>query len=119
MIDDASFTTLHELRIACKRLRYTLEFFSDVLDGDVRQVIDATKGMQDYLGQIQDAQVRRELLEDYARNGHNRQTLALLLKYLESNEMAKDELRRNVPSAWETFAAITIRQALARAVAVL
>ncbi len=119
VLDNASLNTLHALRIACKRLRYTLEFFSDVLDNDVQQVIDATKMMQDYLGQIQDMQVHRELLEDYAKHARNRQTLALLLKYLETSELAKDELRTNIPTAWQTFTASAIRQALAHAIAAL
>ena len=118
-LDNASLTTLHALRIACKRLRYTLEFFTDVLDSDVQQVIDATKMMQDYLGQIQDAQVHRELLEDYAKHARNRQTLALLLKYLETSEQVKDELRTNIPTAWQSFTATAIREALAHAIATL
>jgi CHAD domain-containing protein len=119
VLDDASLNTLHALRIACKRLRYTLEFFTDVLGSEASQVIEATKAMQDYLGQIQDAQVHRELLEDYAKHAPNRQTLALLVKYLEASEAAKRELRDKVPNAWETFAAEAIRQALAQAIAIL
>jgi len=118
-LDNASLNTLHALRIACKRLRYTLEFFTDVLGHEALQVIEATKAMQDYLGQIQDAQVHRELLEDYAKHVHNRQTLALLLKYLEASETVKNELRIDVPVAWEKFASDSVRRALAHAVEVL
>jgi len=48
---------LHRLRIALKGLRYTLEFFRDVLHPDALTAIEAIKKLQDHLGNIQDAVV--------------------------------------------------------------
>ncbi|MBN1661192.1 MAG: CHAD domain-containing protein [Anaerolineae bacterium] len=59
----ASLKQLHALRIACKRLRYTLEFFQAVLGPDVKKVIQEIVKMQDHLGAIQDVVVARELLQ--------------------------------------------------------
>ena len=47
----------HELRIDVKRLRYTLEFFRDVLGDEALMVIEALKVLQDFFGDLQDARV--------------------------------------------------------------
>jgi CHAD domain-containing protein len=55
----------HALRKACKGLRYTLEFFEDVLGPQARPLIKRVKGMQDHLGDLQDAVVTSGILRDY------------------------------------------------------
>ena len=47
----------HALRKGCKGLRYTLEFFEDVLGPGARPLIKKVKGLQDHLGDLQDAVV--------------------------------------------------------------
>ncbi len=56
---------LHELRIAAKRLRYTLEFFREILGPEVELIIKRIKGLQDHLGDLQDAVVARDILESF------------------------------------------------------
>jgi CHAD domain-containing protein len=58
-------SNLHQLRIACKRLRYTLEYFQTLFDPPVEALITMIKGMQDHLGQLQDAVVAGEMLKLY------------------------------------------------------
>ena len=60
---------LHSLRIACKRLRYTLEFFREVLDPDTEGLIKSIVAIQDHLGDFQDAVVARALLSNYLQRG--------------------------------------------------
>ena len=55
----------HALRKACKGLRYTLEFFEDVLGPGARPLIKRVKGLQDHLGDLQDAVVTSGVLRDY------------------------------------------------------
>jgi CHAD domain-containing protein len=45
----------HRLRIRCKRLRYALEFLTDVYDGRARPVLKQLVALQDILGLHQDA----------------------------------------------------------------
>ncbi len=45
---------LHDLRIAAKRLRYTLEVFEDVLPGACKLVVDELAQIQDELGALHD-----------------------------------------------------------------
>ncbi len=52
--DPADF---HRLRIRCKRLRYALEFVSEIYDGRTRGVVRRVVDLQDCLGVMQDARV--------------------------------------------------------------
>jgi CHAD domain-containing protein len=60
---------LHALRIACKRLRYTLEFFQEVLGPDTKALIRSIVTVQDHLGNLQDAVVAIALLNDFLQRG--------------------------------------------------
>jgi CHAD domain-containing protein len=55
----------HQLRIASKGLRYTLEFFRDVLGPEAVVLVDRVKALQDHLGDLQDAVVACNLLRDF------------------------------------------------------
>ena len=57
---------LHDLRIAAKRLRYTVELFQDVLPPDAPKLIERLKDLQDDLGFIHD----RDVLAELARAEH-------------------------------------------------
>ncbi|KXS44308.1 MAG: CHAD domain containing protein [Methanolobus sp. T82-4] len=64
-----SFDQYHELRIDVKILRYTLEFFREVLDSESKSVIKDLKALQDNLGDMHDAVVALELLENFEKSG--------------------------------------------------
>ena len=56
----------HRLRIRCKRLRYALEFVSEIYEGRTRGVVRRVVGLQDCLGLMQDAQVAAARLHSLA-----------------------------------------------------
>jgi CHAD domain-containing protein len=56
---------LHRLRITAKGLRYTMEYFREVLDPQVESLIDEVKDLQDHLGDLQDAVVSNQILQDF------------------------------------------------------
>jgi CHAD domain-containing protein len=58
-----SAADLHELRILFKGLRYTCEFFVELLTEDERKLIRALVELQDCLGEHQDAVVAQAELE--------------------------------------------------------
>jgi CHAD domain-containing protein len=62
---DISLERLHRLRIAFKGLRYTLEFFKEVLPQDAEQLIEELKRLQDHLGDIQDGVVTSDILRNF------------------------------------------------------
>ncbi len=55
--DPAQDKNLHNMRIAAKRLRYTLEMFRPALTDDGPPLIDAVKEVQERIGAIHDADV--------------------------------------------------------------
>ncbi|WP_340820738.1 CHAD domain-containing protein [Methanolobus sp. WCC4] len=59
----------HQLRIDVKILRYTLEFFKEVLGDESKDVIKDLKALQDNLGDMHDTVVALELLENFEKYG--------------------------------------------------
>ena len=59
-------TDFHALRIRCKRLRYALEFSSEVYGGKTSRFVRELTGLQDELGEMQDAEVASLQLADLA-----------------------------------------------------
>jgi hypothetical protein len=55
---------LHNLRIAAKRLRYTLELFAGVFGDEGKRQIDRVKAIQEALGTLHDLDVRITLISD-------------------------------------------------------
>jgi len=66
---EAPLAVFHQLRITSKGLRYTLEFFQEVLGGDSKPLIDRTKRVQDHLGDLQDAVVTCDVLLGFLGSG--------------------------------------------------
>ena len=57
-LDDSSLIHQHhEMRIAAKRLRYTLEAFADLFEDHLKTEIRSVKKIQEFLGDIHDADV--------------------------------------------------------------
>lgn len=57
---------LHVLRKSCKKLRYLLEFFRRLYDGDeIRTIIRALKRLQNNLGELQDLAVQLSALHAF------------------------------------------------------
>lgn len=57
-------TTLHQLRIECKYLRYVLEFGQHLLGPSGERLIRALKVLQEHLGDLNDAVTSQHLMED-------------------------------------------------------
>lgn len=55
--DPAAEEEHHAMRIAAKRLRYTMETFAPLYPGELKSEIAALKKLQDYLGDIHDCDV--------------------------------------------------------------
>ena len=60
-----SLKELHQLRIAGKKLRYTLEAFEETLSPQTETAITEIRKLQDHLGDVQDALVASEYLRDF------------------------------------------------------
>jgi CHAD domain-containing protein len=119
VLTTASLDTLHALRIAAKQLRYAVECFEEVLTRDSKVVINAAKGLQDHLGELQDARVATALMAEFIANGGEDQSMKGLLKYLGVRQDERQKLRAAVGQAWSAFDSADVRRALALCVAEL
>lgn len=116
----ADVATLHELRIAGKRLRYTLEFLRETLGPEAGPIIARVVALQDHLGLLNDADVAatltRSFLVQEAADLTEAETIAIG-RYLVSREQEVGRLRRTVGAPWRGVAGLAFRRALGRVTA--
>ncbi len=89
----------HRLRIGCKRLRYALEFSSEVYGGRTSRFVRQLTGLQDQLGLMQDAEVASIRLADLATGGAHlpAATVFVMGGIAELHRREVDRLRRLLP----------------------
>lgn len=128
-IPDPPPERLHALRIACKRLRYTLEFFREVLGPDTKALIKSIVSIQDHLGNLQDAIVARALLADFLRRGTwggntspgDQGTAPVdvpgVQAYLATKQRELEHLLATFPEVWQPVHEREFSQMIAKAVA--
>ena len=89
----------HRLRIGCKRLRYALEFSSEVYGGRTSRFVRQLTGLQDQLGLMQDAEVASIRLADLATGEAHlpAATVFVMGGIAELHRREVDRLRRRLP----------------------
>ncbi|MCX6373118.1 MAG: CHAD domain-containing protein [Actinobacteria bacterium] len=119
----------HALRKGCKGLRYTLEFFEDVLGPGARPLIKKVKGLQDHLGDLQDAVVTSGVLRDYLtwgtwrHGGHDLPGPVEVIvapgaaRYLAARQEEMERLVLTFPDVWPTIAGSGFSRELATVIA--
>lgn len=114
----------HQLRIASKRLRYTLEFFQEVLGPPAKPLIEITKRLQDHLGTLQDAVVACSVLRDFLMWGRwrrksseasRRQMIVApgVATYLAARQAEIQDLIKAFPAVWSGIASSEFNSQLA------
>ena len=128
LIGNASVQQLHALRIEFKKLRYTVEYFREVLGDEAKLVINELKGLQDHLGELTDSQVASQILQSFLdrwqaeqqKTGKSEyQEVELIQAYLAYRRNRGEQLITSFPDAWNKFTAEEFRRNLALAVSVL
>ncbi len=121
-------STLHALRIECKYLRYTLEFFQEVLGPGAAPLIRQVIAVQDHLGEIQDAEVASRLLAEYLARAYREQAavstadavdLGGVSRYLAQRRDHSRKMIVSFPQAWKQIDSAKFRRRLAMVVASL
>jgi CHAD domain-containing protein len=118
----ADLATLHQLRIAGKRLRYAIEFFREPLGADAGMLVERVTGLQDHLGLLHDADVAAGLARSFLveRSALLRPaSVDAVGRYLADREREAARLRRTVGPVWRRVTSIEFRRALGRATAQL
>jgi CHAD domain-containing protein len=115
----ADIETVHQLRIASKWLRYTLEFFREALGPEVDQLIPRVVALQDHLGWLHDADVTIAITRQFlvANAGTlTREETHVIGTYLAGRERELARLRRTMGVPWRGVSGIAFRRLLGRAV---
>jgi CHAD domain-containing protein len=118
----ADVPTIHEVRIAGKRLRYALESFREVLGADADGLIARVTALQDHLGELNDADLAAHLTRDFlVREGARlpAPVAAALGRYLASREREVHARRRGLPAVWRQVVGPPFRRTLGRAISSL
>jgi CHAD domain-containing protein len=114
-LDDLLPERLHKLRIACKELRYTLEFFETMLGPSGRECIESVKIVLTHLGDVNDARVHMRMLDQM----DDQELVAAVDLYRDVVSERLLQLREGFPSVWAEVDSPAWRERLAAAVAVL
>ncbi len=116
----ADVETLHELRIAGKWLRYSIEFVGESLGPGAQPIIARVTALQDHLGLLNDAHVTasmaRTFLVEHAADLSQAESDAIG-RYLIDREREVARLRRSVGVPWRSLAGPGFRRSLGRVVA--
>ena len=118
----ADVETLHELRIAGKWLRYSLEFVREALGPGVEPLIVRVVALQDHLGMMNDAHVSAGMARAYLVEHGTRLSShegAAIGRYLVDEEREAARLRRAAARPFKVVAGPAFRHALARLVSEL
>jgi CHAD domain-containing protein len=116
----ADTPTLHELRIASKWLRYSLEFVEEALGDDSKPLIEKVTNIQDHLGLMNDADVSASMARTFlVEHASQLSTLesAAIGRYLVNREREVARLRRSIGAPWRGVAGAAFRRSLGRVVA--
>jgi len=116
VLEESREQTLHNLRIAFKRLRYVTTFFVDVLGKTGSDFIDEIKDIQDTLGHINDVTVARQML--HALNLNDEQS-AVVDAYLDKLTAEQENAIEGFSQTWEKFNTRTVQSKLSNALLAL
>ena len=115
----ADIETIHQLRIASKWLRYTLEFFREALGPEVDQLVPRVVALQDHLGWLHDADVTIGLTRQFLVSNAGRLSATeteVIAAYLRGRERELEHLRRTIGAPWRGINGVAFRRLLGRAV---
>ena len=128
ILETASLEQFHALRIEFKKLRYTVEYFREVLGAESKAVINDLKAIQDHLGDLNDADVATQILRDFLAEWDGlqdrlpvaqRQSPESVLAYLTYRYNERQRLMQTFHVAWAHFNRQEFLQNLALAVSAL
>ena len=113
-VPDADVTTLHELRITTKWLRYTLESIREPMEPSATELIRRVVALQDHLGDIHDFHAAAERARATAatlvdlRLGQR----AAIERFAASKDLRVERLRRRLGPTWRGVADAEYRRRL-------
>jgi len=113
--DPASIAELHAMRIAAKQLRYTLEIFSPIYPGELKNPIQIVRSAQEMLGDIHDCDVwaiflpqflekeRSRIVRFYGHAGTYKMLIPGITYFQQNRSQFRDQVYRNYLKNWEKW----------------
>lgn len=111
-VTSPDFDTIHQVRSACRRLRYLLELFEGAVPRGTRDVVKALRTLQDRLGDLHDHVVAVAQLEKWMSAGRV-PTDAGTCEYLGRRKRDRDRLRAEFDAEWRKLTGPAFRHAIA------
>ncbi|HEX7812508.1 MAG TPA: CHAD domain-containing protein, partial [Burkholderiales bacterium] len=105
-IGKLAFEDLHRLRIAIKRLRYSLEFFAPLATKEAQDALDTLAGLQGMLGHLNDDATSWKLLDMLAvkdPDGEYQQAVGFMRGWTARDG---EQCRVDLEDAWKRFGKI-------------
>jgi CHAD domain-containing protein len=123
---DASGETLHALRIACKRLRYSMQIFGQT-PAPLEEILAALKAAQDHLGRLHDVLFAEHLIRGLEPapvssqecDRVNPEGCLAYTEYLNALQQEGAELKASIGPIWESLSGLKMRQKIAGFIASL
>ena len=113
-LQSASIEELHDLRIDFKRLRYTIEFYQDILvDAPADELVERTKVAQEQLGAIQDAQRACEIADDFLARVGRAGAVPAVLAYRDARGAEMTNRAVEFKNSWHETVGTRLRSLLA------
>jgi len=100
---------LHEIRIRTKRVRYAAEAVAPIVGKQARGFARAAAGLQEALGELNDAVVAAKWLDDWRKHGREPGASRAAEALAASERAGAAHLRAGWHSAWEKLAAPELR----------
>jgi CHAD domain-containing protein len=127
-LGSATIKELHALRLEFKKLRYTVEFFREVLSPKSKEVIRDIKRLQDHLGKLNDADVACQITnglitrleeEQAILPVHQRLNMEPTYTYLTAKSDERDRLIASFPETWQAVMGNALYEKIAKAISSL
>ena len=107
--ENPSDDELHEIRIRTKRVRYAADAVAPVVGKQARSFARAAAGLQEALGDVNDAVVAARWLDEWRDRGHDAGEILAAEALAASERASAAQLRAGWRTAWEKLAAPELR----------
>ena len=114
VLPTATTEQLHDLRIVCKHLRYTLELFAAPLAAHADGLLKPVKAAQEVLGTIHDADVATDLVAPWQGTADD-----VFARYAAARHHERTTAVADLTPLWAKLTTETYRKSLGRAIASL
>ncbi len=101
---DTKAEALHELRKTCKKLRYLMEFFQSLYPArQMRELIQALKGLQDNLGTFNDLHVHSLIMQEFIDQSSDKDAAKACKKLIKVLEQRQQKTRNGFDERYTAF----------------